>query len=133
MPFYIKMLNWVISQPPSALGGWLQSLPLASLLMDALPRPNAEEKRNSLRVISEMTAPEIHIVAKEFAVGLERLLKDSVGALKKSFDAMDNKPKVVNHSASKFSVPMEMKCGSIKDFHHGLQGRIGDHLSDMLH
>ncbi len=53
------------------------------------------------------------------------LLKDSFSALdKKTRDSEESKL----HVASKFSISesTEMKCGTIKDFHHGLVGRIGD-------
>jgi hypothetical protein len=110
----------------------VQSLPLASLLMDALPRLKPEDKRNRLRAVSELTAPEVHIVAKEFALGLERMLMESLSALKDSFAALDKKALDVEGSKSRaadkfsFSTEMkEMKCGSIEDFHHGLVGRIG--------
>ncbi len=107
----------------------MQSLPLASLLLDALPRPDPQEQRNRLRIISELTAPDVRIIASEFAVGLERMLMDSINSLKKSFTAMEDKMKSAernNSAASKFSVSTEMKCGTIEDFHEGLEGHIGD-------
>ena len=107
----------------------MQSLPLASLLMDALPHPKPTEKRNMLRVVSELSTSEVRIVAHEFALGLERMLVESVNTLKKSFDTMDKNMHLRESKASvasKFSVPTEMKCGTIEDFHHGLVGRIGD-------
>jgi hypothetical protein len=121
----------VISQPPSALGGWVQSLPLTSLLMDALPRPKSHEKRSSLRIVSDLTAAEVQIVANEFARGLERVLMDGVRSLSESFTAMDQKMKKKSedhkrNAASKFSICQEMKCGTIEDFHRGLVGRIGN-------
>ena len=107
----------------------MQSLPLSSLLMDALPRPNAEEKRNRLRIVSERTAADILVIAHEFAYGLERMLTESVNSLKESFAAMDEKNKTKEdfkkNAASKFTVNKEMACGTIKDFHDGLEGRIG--------
>ena len=117
-------------QPPSSLGGWVKSLPLASLLMDALPRPYMQ---HSLRAASELAAGEIRIVAHEFARGLERMLTESVRSLKASFDAMDKefdkkstcKEGSRTNAANKFSVYPEMKCGTIEDFHKGLVGRIG--------
>ena len=120
----------MILQPPSALSGWLQTLPLASLLMDALPRLESHDKRNRLRAVSELTAPEVRIVVKEFALGLERMLTESLSSLRSSFAALDNKTKnnagSKTSTASKFSIQTEMKCGTIEDFHHGLVGRIGD-------
>ncbi len=108
----------------------MQSLPLASLLVDALPRPKQQDKRMRLRIVSELTAPEIRIVASEFALGLERMLMESVNVLKTSFAAMDERMKSLEdckkNAASKFSVCKEMKCGTIEDFHGGLVGRIGD-------
>ncbi len=110
----------------------MQSLPLASLLMDALPRPaKSQEKSIHLRVVSELTADEIRIVANEFSKGLEQMLTDNVRLLKRSFTAMDTKIKESleddkKNTASKFSVCMEMKSGTIEDFHRGLVGRIGN-------
>ena len=104
----------------------MQSLPLSSLLMDALPRPNAEEKRNRLRIVSELTAADILVIAHEFAYGLERMLTESVNSLKDSFATMDKKNETKEkNAASKFAVNKEMACGTIKDFHDGLEGRIG--------
>ena len=108
----------------------MQSLPLASLLLDALPRPSPEEKRNRLRIVSELTAADILIVAHECAYGLERMLMESVNSLKESFTAMDKKTKTLEdfkkNAASKFTIIKEMECGTIKHFHEGLEGRIGN-------
>ncbi len=132
--FASKTLNqfgWRL-QPPSALGGWVQSLPIASLLLDALPRPKPQNSRNWLRAVSELTAPEVRVVATEFALGLERMLMENLSVLKDSFSALDKKTRESEVSklnvASKFSISesKEMKCGTIEDFHHGLVGRIGD-------
>lgn len=116
----------------------MQSLPLASLLMDALPRPaKSQEKSIHLRVVSELTADEIRIVANEFSKGLEQMLTDNVRLLKRSFTAMDTKIKESleddkKNTASKFSVCMEMKSGTIEDFHRGLVGRIGSANLDFF-
>ncbi len=101
--------------------------------MDSLPRQASDDTRNSLRAISKLTPPDVRVVANEFAFGLERMLLDGICTLKSSFAAMDEKAsspeRVKNHGASKFAVPMEMQCGNIDDFHHGLLGRIGRSLS----
>ncbi len=97
--------------------------------MDSLPRQASNDARHALRAISELTVPEVRVVACEFSIGLERMLLDGISMLKTSFVAMDEKmqaQKENDHVASKFAVPTEMQCGNIDDFHHGLEGRIGE-------
>ena len=97
--------------------------------MDALPRLKPQDKRNRLRAVSELTASDVGIVVHEFAHGLKRMLMESLTSLRSSFAALDKKTKEFEgsnlSSASKFSIPTEMKCGAIEDFHKGLEGRIG--------
>jgi hypothetical protein len=101
--------------------------------MDALPLSKSHEnkKRSSLRIVSDLTKAEVQIIANEFAIGLQRILTESVGSLKESFAAMDKKMEEKSedykrNAASKFSICQEMKCGTIEDFHRGLVGRIGN-------
>ncbi len=107
----------------------MRSLPLAEVLFDALPRPRPGDTRHPLRVIAELSPAELALTARGAAVGLERLLRECAGELQRGFRAFDAKlaasKKLRACAARKFEAPTEMKCGTIDDFHAGLEGRIG--------
>jgi hypothetical protein len=115
--------------PTGAVGSWARSLPLADVLLDALPRPSIDDPRHPLRAISELSSSDLSVVVRGFAEGLERTLKESVEVLHQAFLAYDanvaraSKGRVC--AARKFEHPPEMKCGDIEDFHKTLDGRIG--------
>jgi hypothetical protein len=114
-------------QAPSPLEEWAGTLPLAQLLVAALPQRAGHD---SLRIAGQLTQEEIDAVADGFAYGLRRLLKAQVGQLCESFASMDSsselKPEGGAAASSKyqFDVP-KLRCGSIADFHTGLSSRIG--------
>jgi hypothetical protein len=109
---------------PSALEEWAQSLPLAQLLVDAIPK---KVGRDHLRVTSGLTTEDVDEVCDGFSAGLRRILNESVGQLKAAFESMDRARE--NPAGGKFRVdlpPNKLRCGSIEDFHKGLSSRIGD-------
>ena len=112
-------------QAPTPVEDWVRTLPLAQLLVDALPR---RADHDSLRTAGQLTQEEIDAVADGFAYGLRRLLKEQVGQLGESFASMDSSPKPEGGAAAsskyQFDVP-KLRCGSIADFHVGLASRIG--------
>ena len=112
-------------QAPSPLEEWARSLPLAQLLVDALPRRAGHD---SLRTAGQLTQEEIDAVADGFAYGLRRLLTERVEQLCESFASMDSSPVPEGGAAAsskyQFDVP-KLRCGSIADFHVGLASRIG--------
>ncbi len=64
-----------------------------------------------------------------FAEGLKVMLKDSVAVLREAFRVYDETIKTSEDlklsAIVKFEHPPHMKCGTIEDFHAGLEGRIG--------
>jgi hypothetical protein len=114
-------------QAPCPLEEWARSLPLAQLLVDALPR---RASHDSLRAAGQLTHEEIDAVADGFAHGLRHLLKEQVGQLYESFASMDfsaaSRPAGGSLASSKFQFDVpKLRCGSIADFHGGLASRIG--------
>jgi hypothetical protein len=102
---------------------WAQSLPLAPMLADALPRCTGCKR---LRALCSLTEEEIRAIADGYRDGLQRVLTQHVGYLRVAFEALDRlgaTPR--NHAAPKFELPA-MSCGNIQDFHAGLQKRIGE-------
>ncbi len=116
-------------QPPAAVSSWVRSLPLAEVIIDALPRPPAGDARHRLRAVAELSADELRLAARGAAAGLERLLREGVAELRVGFRAYDARLAASEAlracAARKFEVPPAMKCGTIDDFHAGLEGRIG--------
>jgi hypothetical protein len=118
-----------VQTPTGAVGSWVRSLPLADVLLDALPRPPVDDSRHPLRAISELSPSDLSVTVKGCAEGFERMLGESVEALRQAFRAYDanvaeaSKGRVC--AARKFEHPPEMKCGNIEDFHKTLDGRIG--------
>jgi Ca2+-binding EF-hand superfamily protein len=108
---------------PTSLVAWAESLPIATLLADALPK---HSRCDHLRVISTLTQNEISCITEEFCLILEDILQAHVGRLKASFWSMDKEAeKPTNQSVDRYEV-IKMKAGGIKDFYQGLDARIGE-------
>jgi hypothetical protein len=145
---YIEVL-----QTPSLLEQWSQSVPLWRLLASAIPRKmgvsESHEKKitsrplaalcnltrivqvDQLKVVSELSSVEISEICVAFSAGLQCILKKAADDLKDSLYTMDLKSKTEPTSMySKFEI-CAMNSGSIKDFHHGLAGRIGTPLRPL--
>jgi Ca2+-binding EF-hand superfamily protein len=114
-----------VAVSPTPLIAWAESLPIATLLADALPK---HDKCDHLRVISTLTKNEIDGIVDEVCMELKDILQAHVGRLHSSFRSMDEEAeKGVSHSSPRFEV-VEMKAGSIKDFYDGLNARIGEKM-----
>jgi Ca2+-binding EF-hand superfamily protein len=112
-----------IALSPTPLVAWVDSLPISTLLADALPK---HDKCDHLRVISTLTPSEISCVAEEVSLALKEILQAHVGRLKASFRSMDKEgEKPANNSVKRYEV-IKMKAGEIKDFYQGLDARIGE-------
>ena len=75
-----------IVRSPSPAEVWAETLPLARLLAEALPKHSGCDH---LRVLSSLTPNEADIVAEEVCWSLKELLMQHVSRLKASFMAMD--------------------------------------------
>jgi hypothetical protein len=121
-------------QAPTPVRGWVQSLPLAELLLDALPKQldddDDDQHSHPLRAVSQLDEHQLQVTAICFAQGLQRLLREGVEALGEAFRAFDETLKnseelQTKKAAAKFEQLQDIKCGTIEDFHAGLEGRIG--------
>ncbi len=101
---------------------WAQSLPLAPMLADALPQCSGCSR---LRAVCSLTEEEIQAIADGYREGLHRVLTEHVEHLRVAFKAMLGLDATLNGPARKFELSA-MSCGDIKDFHAGLQKRIGE-------
>jgi hypothetical protein len=102
---------------------WAQSLPLAPMLVDALPQSTG---CNRLRAVCSLTEEEVRAIADGYRDGLQRLLMQHLVHLRAAYMALDKLAAMpVNGASQKFELS-SMSCGSIQDFHAGLQKRIGE-------
>lgn len=107
---------------------WAQSLPLAQMLVDALPQSTG---CNRLRAVCSLTEEDIRVIADGYRDGLQRLLRQHQVQLRAAYEALDKLVATPNGAARKFELPA-MSCGSIQDFHAGLQKRIGEAVTCFL-
>ena len=116
-------------QTPFPVEEWARRLPLAQLLVDALPR---REGCDRLRAVGRLSAEEIAAVTAGFAHGLRRILEEHVAQLKRSFASLDEAAeKEDNPQACKFRADVpKLRCGRIDDYHKGVLARIGCHPSE---
>jgi hypothetical protein len=102
---------------------WAQSLPLAPMLVDALPQSTG---CNRLRALCSLTEEEVRAIADGYRDGLQRLLMQHLAQLRAAYEALDKLVKMPRNGASQKFELSAMSCGSIEDFHAGLQKRIGE-------
>jgi hypothetical protein len=108
-----------VLKKPTMSEEWVKTLPISEIISDAIPKISGVDP---LRVISELSERNIYLICQEVLRGLQDVLLDSSRELKRSYLAMDQKPKLSGEC--KFSL-IPMTCGTIKDFHAGIGGRIG--------
>jgi hypothetical protein len=106
---------------------WADSLPLAQILTDAIPRLAGHDH---LRDLGRLTKDDI--IVEGFAYGMKRLLHDRVQMLAQSFAKMDElavaNAKLVGgrEPSEKFRAePSKLRCGNIDDFYLGMSSSIG--------
>jgi hypothetical protein len=110
---------------PRRLDEWARSLPLAEVVADSLPRKLGVDP---LRVLSNMTSDDLAASLEALQQGLQRMLKQAHAELKEAFKASDARQHLgAGDGGSKFSV-IAMSCGTISDFHAGVEARIGASL-----
>ena len=91
-------------------------------MADAIPR---REGMDVLRVVSSLSTDEVDVLVEVLKSAFKTIILDQVKTLNQSFKALDSKlNKLDPSSASKFNT-FKASCGLIKDYHHGLSGRIG--------
>jgi Ca2+-binding EF-hand superfamily protein len=118
-----------IVQSPSPVVTWVDSLSIAMLLTDAMPK---HKKCDHLRVISTLEPQEIGFIVDEVCSSLKGILTSKIAELKGSFRVMDEEvAKAGHHAGDKYAVE-PMKAGDISDFHKGLRCKIGEFLAQML-
>jgi hypothetical protein len=113
-------------QKASRLHEWAKGLPLHALLADAIPRKPGID---SLRVVCGLTDSERLAVCEAVRSGLERMLKESSELLQKAFCVSDERKEAID--GSKFNI-VPVSCGSVNDFHAGVEGRIGKNMQRQL-
>ena len=109
---------------PSPVVAWAQSLPIAALLADAMPK---HEKCDHLRVISTLEPKEIGFIADAVCAELKEMLRWKIADLKSALRAMDEE--AAKGDAVPKYVVSQMKAGDISHFHEGLRQRIGEFLA----
>ena len=116
----------------SSFGSWSKSLPLAEelseLLASELLSDGLDTKECRLEQIVDLEKDEnrLEIICSKFKERLKQLLKDSIALLR---TALINQVTDQSNFSHKFALSVsdeEMECGTIENFHKGLQDRIGD-------
>jgi hypothetical protein len=100
----------------------LQTVPLHEVVSSALPRKYG---RSPLDAFRELNRHEIAEIAQVVSGVLETILIEKVSKLKESWEAAKAKEVHDGQNEAKFFV-VELKAGSIQDYHNGLSGRVGE-------
>jgi hypothetical protein len=117
----------------SAIQQWASTLQLDLILADAIPIGEYPELRtipaNSLRQtvehrISFLSEEEIDAICVAVSKGLRTLLSDKVAELQDCFSQEMTPANLVDSESGKFQTIMN--CGSIDNFHRGLEDRVGE-------
>jgi hypothetical protein len=107
----------------SPIEQWAKTLPFSSMVADAVPMPPSSDQ---LRFVSDLTRKEIDSIVDGLVDGLKDAFEKHVQLLSRGLKAAAEK--TVNKEnlgdGSKFQV-VSMNCGRVKDFHVGLEGRLG--------
>ncbi len=109
---------------PGKVEQWADSLPLSKLLAHCLSF-KFKEADDPLREVSRLSSDELRASANAFGEGVETILGDAVGELKRCFAEMDRMAAESAAAASSKFQTFKMSSGSVEDFHSGLQGRVG--------
>ena len=145
---------------PSPLEQWARSLPLAPLLVDALPLRPGGGGAESLLHAGRLEPAEIDAAVDGFAYGLRRILTEQLESLLRSFASMDRAVDadaagepgtgsgaegraggdgggggggVGANAFAKYQLDVpKLRCGDIADFHRGLESRIGPAARPVL-
>ena len=108
-----------VLKKPTISEEWVKTLPIPEIIADAIPKISGI---HPLEVVSELSNAEISVICRAVFHGLEKILNIASEKLKDAFTAMKKKDKM--EGECKFSL-LPMTCGTIKDFHSGIEGRIG--------
>jgi hypothetical protein len=109
---------------PCKVEQWADGLPLSKLLAHCLPF-KLKEGQDPLREVSRLSSDELRAAAMAFGEGLETMLGDAVGELRKCYAEMDRMAAASADTAGSKFQTFKMSSGSVDDFHSGLQGRVG--------
>lgn len=104
---------------PTAVEQWTSGIPFSRLVASAIPACNIDQ----LDQIDENEG--VRHICQNLLSGMERLLRDHILCLKKARALMMNSQAKASSAGSKFTV---LNCGTIDDFHGGLEKRIGNSL-----
>jgi hypothetical protein len=119
----LEEFQQLVRKPPRIVE-WARTLGLPEVLADAMP---CKHGADALRMVSELTDDEIENVIGALLNGLRTILRKSANELKEAFVASDMRMKnnmSETKNGSKFDL-IPLSCGTIDDFHIGLERRIG--------
>ena len=102
---------------PTAVEQWTSGIPFSRLLASAIPARNLDE----VDLIDENEG--LRNICQTLLLGTERLLREHIQSFKKARALMMKSKGKRSNVSSKFSV---LSCGTIDDFHAGLENRIGN-------
>jgi hypothetical protein len=100
----------------------LQTIPLHEIISSALPR---KPGTLPLDVFRGLTCYEITDMVQAVSITLKNVITEKVVQLRESWEASKAKEFHNGENNSKFLL-VELKAGSIQDYHNGLSGRVGE-------
>ena len=126
-----QALDWEdferIVQHPSDLEHFVRTIPLWTIVSDAIPQkldPETLEPLNRLHVLSALTHSELDCIVDCMTDILKSMLAKHCDILRSTLQGSNRKQSEANPAGPKFS-SFVMSAGGIKDFHGGLSARVG--------
>ena len=114
-----------------AVERWLQSLPLATLLANALPIDGrgSLDPDEALRAVSCLDSEQLERSIAVAWDGVRRVMAEGVQKLRDAYKALDERARRIDTPGGhKFGDISKMACGSLRDFHGALTERVGEPL-----
>ena len=121
-------LDWnefrrAVGTPSSSEQFFSQTMPLSRLILSAIPK---DPGRSPLEVFMDLPRDELSNIAQALTATLENMLAGKASELKQSYVAARQMRTSVPNT--KFAV-VELKAGTIADYHKGLSSRVGENQS----
>ena len=106
---------------------WAATLPLAPLLACCIPI-DGRRQGSHIRELCELKDADIEMAMRAFADGARRVVAARLAELRAGFEELGRRAAAQTSGTSAKFETCEMACGSIDDFHRGIQERIGDRI-----
>ena len=117
-----------LSQPPTQVEQFVDTLPLTGMLAACLSDPGADDP---LKALCNIAPDSSNLISRidAFALSLRKVLQSELVKLQHMVVAMEaEKDSWAGNAGSKFAAGMVgMNAGTADEFHRGIQERLGEH------